>query len=163
MKTAMKSVALVLPVLLVAACHTGGPSLGPSPFRVSYGDFRFNEHPSGLSNAFEGTISVIADEIQVDTRDSGCFTVVTNDPKARAFSCGEYTVHAAKIAEGWEFMYATQREVEQKYKVCDSYKTQNGQQVCVSTREETRIRKIPVTGRIHLQAEAMAGITPPQH
>ncbi len=132
-----------------------------TPLRVSAGDFRFTEHPQGISTPFEGTVSLIGDEIEVDTKDAGCFTVVTSDPKLKAFRCGDYSVRALKIAEAWEFSYVTQREVEQRYTVCDSYKQlENGSRVCASSHQETTYRKIPVNGRLHLVPETMAGITP---
>ena len=156
----MKSIVLVLPLALAAACHAGA-SPTPSPLRVSYGDFRFTEHPAGMPTPFEGTVSVVGDEIEVDTKDIGCFTIVTGDPKLQAFRCGDYSIRAMKVAEGWEFSYGTQREVEQRYTVCDAYKTlQNGAQVCASSHQETRYQKVPVNGRIHLVPETMAGITP---
>jgi hypothetical protein len=158
----VKFLTVVLPLALVVACQPG-PSLGPTPLRVSVGDFHFIEHPQGIQTPFEGTISVIADEISVDTKEVGCFTVVTNDPRTQTFQCGDYAISARKIGEGWEFFYGTQREVEQRYSVCDSYKTTtDGARVCASTHDEVRYRKIPVNGRIHLVPVTMAGITPPQ-
>lgn len=110
LETLVKSIALALTGVFVAACHGQLPQ-GPSPYRTSYGDFQFAERLRPTQPPLEGTISVVGDEIEVDTKDIGCFTMASKDPKAQTFKCGTYYIRATKVREEWQFSYGSQTRI----------------------------------------------------
>jgi hypothetical protein len=114
------------------------------------GLYSFYENPSGLPNAIEGTMRIMADSVDVDANPP-CVSVRRarpNDPFV--FNCVTYSISADHSTGQWRVAYFATKSVSTVTEKCVYTRLPNGKEVCSSKTQEREEHQVPVRGLLRL-------------